>query len=68
MSEILQDKWFWLIIAVIAFFAISISAAVFGLTSGGIFSDTPVKDWTQSEAIFYGAVVIALGLFFGGGK
>ena len=63
--EILTNKWVW--VGLVAFVVIVwlLVAAFSGITNGSFFTETPISEWTQSETIFYSAVLIALALFFG---
>lgn len=61
-----MDKTIIYTIAGIALVVVLIAFAFYSALSGSAFTETPVRDWTQAEAIFYGCCVIALGLFFGG--
>lgn len=46
-------------IALVGLFAVML----YGIGSGKVFSESPVKDWTISEAIFYGCALIAFATF-----
>lgn len=60
----MDNFWFYVIVAVIIFLGICFGVAIYGVVSGGMFSELPVKNWTISEAVFYGSVVIGLSIFF----